>query len=76
LVIGKNQIVGEIEEDLMMDRDDPVWEEWSKMVARMSEGTKHNPNKRKKQIEEQLLIGSDCSSKEWDTMCSLNRIKN
>ena len=42
ILIEKDQVVGEIEEVSVLNRDDPIWEEQPKLVARVSEsGSSH-----------------------------------
>ena len=71
ILIERDQVVGEIEEVSVVNRDDPIWEEQPELVARLSESGSSHLIERKTQLEEQLQIGDDCTVEEQDTLKQL-----
>ena len=68
IVITKDQVVGEIEEVSLVDREDFIWREQQELVARVGQGVDNHLIERKKQLQEQLIIGNDCSMEERSTL--------
>ena len=75
IVIAKDQIVGEIEEVSLVDRDDSVWEEEPELVARISQSANNHLAERRKQLQEQLIVGKDCSLEERNTLLQASGIR-
>ena len=71
ILIEKDQIVGEIEEVSVVNRDDPIWEEQPKLVARLTESGSSHLMERKTQLKEQLQIGDNCTVEDQDTLRQL-----
>ena len=71
ILIERDQVVGEIEEVSVVNRDDPIWEEQPELVARLSEGGSSHLMERKTQLKEQLQIGDDCTAEDQDTLRQL-----
>ena len=71
ILIERDQVVGEIEEVSVVNRDDPVWEEQPELVARLSESGSSHLMERKTQLKEQLRIGDDCTVEDQDTLRQL-----
>ena len=69
--IEKEQIVGEIEKVSVVNRVNPIWEEQSELVARLSESGSSHLMERKTQLEEQLWNGDNCTVKDQDTLRQL-----
>ena len=65
IVVAKDQIVGEIEEVSLVDKDDAIWEDKPELVARViNQGADDHLAERKERLQLQLVVEKGCSFEE------------
>ena len=64
LNIERETVIGDVEEVLVIDISDPVWETPTVEVARIGQGSEEDIRQRKVELKPQLVIGDMCSEKE------------
>ena len=65
IVVAKDQMVGEIEEVSLVDKDDAIWEDKPELVARViNQGADDHHAERKGRLQQQVVVGKGCSLEE------------